>query len=455
MGKYPPSSSSLPILVSGRLQAWISDLARHKLLEVCRSGITIGTLRIIDSTGTYSFGDLDNDKGRVITIQVTNRAFWTRVLFGGDLGFSEAYLVGDIKISDLEGVVELWFDNRSGLTGLSTFTARVVSFVTALSSAILGQTHTMSRLNVIASYDTSNAFFQCFLSTEMQYSCGLWDTPEHGVNGDLLFGPTLDDLESAQRRKLHHVLRAARVKPGYRILEFGTGWGALSITAAKYYGCRVDTITLSIEQKKLAEERIQAEGLQDAITVHLCDYRELPASFEKAFDAFVSIEMVEHVGSKHYKTFFEIIDWALKSDNAAAVITSTTMPDFRWTPYQEQDFIRRYMWPHSSLPSPTCLITAASAASNSRLELESVENHSSHYPRTLRTWSRRLQINFPQWRDTIIKDRPALEDPAELDAFLRKWRYMFVYAAAGFAKGHITSHMLSWRRDNMDIMESN
>lgn len=96
------------------------------------------------------------------------------------------------------------------------------------------------------------------------------------------------------------------------------------------------------------------------------------------------------------------------------------------------------------------------------------------YPRTLRTWSRRLQINFPRWRDTIIKDRPALEDPAELDAFLRKWRYMFVYAAAGFAKGHITSHMLSWRRDvcpvvslhlifcsqsaihqNMDIMESN
>ena len=55
----------------------------------------------------------------------------------------------------------------------------------------------------------------------------------------------------------------------------------------------MDTLTLSIEQKKLAEERIKAAGLESRIRVHLLDYREIPAEFEKAFDAFVSVEMLE------------------------------------------------------------------------------------------------------------------------------------------------------------------
>lgn len=55
----------------------------------------------------------------------------------------------------------------------------------------------------------------------------------------------------------------------------------------------MDTLTLSREQKALADERIKAAGLEDKIRVHLMDYRDLPPHFEKAFDAFVSIEMVE------------------------------------------------------------------------------------------------------------------------------------------------------------------
>lgn len=142
------------------------------------------------------------------------------------------------------------------------------------------------------------------------YSCALWGEAEGGVRGDLDVGPVQGDLERAQLRKIHHVLRAARVKPGHRILEFGSGWGGLAIEvsslplvsgtsrlnntqAARSFGCEVDTLTLSIEQKKLAEERIKEAGLEDRIRVHLMDYREIPAEFEKAFDAFVSVEMLE------------------------------------------------------------------------------------------------------------------------------------------------------------------
>jgi cyclopropane-fatty-acyl-phospholipid synthase len=63
----------------------------------------------------------------------------------------------------------------------------------------------------------------------MMYSCALWSEAEGGVRGDLDSGPFPGDLEAAQRRKIHHVLRKARVKPGHRILEFGSGWGGLAI----------------------------------------------------------------------------------------------------------------------------------------------------------------------------------------------------------------------------------
>ncbi|KAG6918496.1 hypothetical protein DXG01_013856 [Tephrocybe rancida] len=247
-------------------------------------------------------------------------------------------------------------------------------------------------------------------------------------------------------RKIRHVLNKARVKPGNRILEFGSGWGGLAIEAARSYGCEVDTLTLSIEQKTLAEERVRAAGLEGRVRVHLLDYREIPAEWEKAFDAFVSIEMLEHVGAKHYNTYFKLVDFALKSRNATAVVSASTFPESRYTGYQAEDFMRRYMWPNSCLPSATALITAAQVGSSNRFTLEGVENHAAHYPRTLREWGRRLDRNLSQ--DIIAKDYPGLRERADYDAFKRKWHYLFAYAGAGFAKGYITCHMLTFIRPN-------
>jgi cyclopropane-fatty-acyl-phospholipid synthase len=112
---------------------------------------------------------------------------------------------------------------------LSSTVAKISSAMTALYNSFLGQTRSQARLNAIASYDQSNELFKAFLSKEMMYSCALWTPQEGGVRGDLEMGPFPGDLEAAQRRKLHHVLRAARVKPGDRVLEFGSGWGGLAI----------------------------------------------------------------------------------------------------------------------------------------------------------------------------------------------------------------------------------
>jgi cyclopropane-fatty-acyl-phospholipid synthase len=151
---------------------------------------------------------------------------------------------------------------------------------------------------------------QAFLSQEMMYSCALWGPEEGGPRGDLdtqsVQSPTSSTgtlvaadafsngaLEAAQARKIAHVLAALRLPRGGRLLEVGSGWGALAIAAAREFDAEVDTITLSVEQQHLAEERVRAAGLEGRIRVHLMDYREVPREWEGTFDAFVSVEMLE------------------------------------------------------------------------------------------------------------------------------------------------------------------
>lgn len=449
--QFPTTSKALPSssffsLSSLSPKSWLVALARSSIVAVLDDAINVGHLTISDSEGTHYYGN--HQKGcNDVHIKITNDNFWLRILLSGDLGFSEAYMIGDVEVSSLKGAMNLWLDNQTGMEDtLSSTIAKVSSAISGLYNSFLGQTRSQARLNAIASYDQSNELFKAFLSKEMMYSCALWSDAEGGVRGDLEDGPAPGDLEAAQLRKIHHVLQKARVKSGDRILEFGSGWGGLAIEAVRSYECEVDTLTLSVEQKALAEERIKAAGFEDRIRVHLLDYREIPADFEKAFDAFVSIEMIEHVGPKYYDTYFKLVDFALKSKDATAVVTSSTFPESRYTGYQAEDFMRRYMWPNSSLPCATALITAMNTGSQGRFTLEGVENHAAHYPRTLREWGRRLEDNLTQ--DLVAKDYPALSSRADYDAFKRKWQYLFAYAGAGFAKGYITCHMLTFIRQN-------
>ncbi|KAJ2918237.1 hypothetical protein MD484_g2159, partial [Candolleomyces efflorescens] len=447
--QFPSTSKALQsssLLSAFSPRSWVTSFARNSILSVLDDAITVGHLTISDSEGTHYYGKFQKGCNDV-HMQVVSDDFWMRILLSGDLGFSEAYMIGDIHVSNLKGAMDLWLDNQAGMEmTLSSTVAKVSSAMSGLYNSFLGQTRSQARLNAIASYDQSNELFKAFLSKEMMYSCALWSQEEGGVRGDMELGPMPGDLEAAQRRKLHHVLRAARVKPGDRILEFGSGWGGLAIEAARSFGCEVDTLTLSIEQKKLAEERIKEAGFEGRIRVHLMDYREIPAEWEKAFDAFISIEMIEHVGPKYYSTYFKLVDFALKSRNATAVVTSSTFPESRFSTYQAEDFMRKYMWPNSSLPSATALITASQAGSQGRFTLQGVENHAAHYPRTLREWGRRLESNLSQ--EMIAKDYPSLKSDADFEVFKRKWQYLFAYAGAGFAKGYITCHMLTFIREN-------
>lgn len=207
------------------------------------------------------------------------------------------------------------------------------TWISSLSSAISSvarSTNTLSNalLNISAHYDISNDMFAAFLSPDMTYSCAIWDKE-----------PTLDatteSLERAQYRKLHRFIDGAKIKSTDRVLEIGTGWGSFAIEAVRRTGCQVTSLTLSKEQKILAEERIEAVGYTDKIEVKLMDYRALEVA--EPFDKIVSIEMLEAVGKEYLATYFKAINRLLKPDGGIAMFQCITMPEGRSEAYAKSE----------------------------------------------------------------------------------------------------------------------
>lgn len=144
---------------------------------------------------------------------------------------------------------------------------------------------------------------------------------------------TFDDLDTAQMRKVRHIISKAQIKPGHRVLEIGSGWGTMAITIVRTIpGTQVDSLTLSIAQRELAMERIKKEGLEDRIRIHLMDYRSMPESWKGSFDRLVSVEMMEAVGREYMNTFWEQMNWAMKPKNAVGVVQCITLPEARAFP---------------------------------------------------------------------------------------------------------------------------
>ena len=161
--------------------------------------------------------------------------------------------------------------------------------------------------------------FAAFLSEDMTYSCPIW-APISSPDS------TTETLEAAQKTKLDRFIHGARIKSHDHVLEIGTGWGSFAIEAVRQTGCRVTSLTLSKEQKYLAEKRIHAAGFADNINVLLCDYRALPIP-ARLYDKVVSIEMLEAVGREYLATYFECVDKLLKKDGGVAVFQCITMPE--------------------------------------------------------------------------------------------------------------------------------
>lgn len=377
-----------------------------------------------------------------------------------DMGFAESYMLGEVSCPDITAFFKVFICNRPHLSNGTTLFSNISGKIAGL----VRKTNTLanSRLNIMAHYDISNDMFAAFLSPDMTYSCPIWLPKSNAM-------ATQETLEQAQYRKLNRFVTNAKIKATDHVLEIGTGWGSFAILAVEKTGCRVTSLTLSAEQKKLAEGRIRAAGFQDKIEVLLCDYRSLPVPKEQdKFDKVVSIEMLEAVGAEYLETYFRCIDQLLKSEGGVAVFQCITMPESRYEAYSKSDdFIRRYIFPGGHLPTTTQLLDAIRAGSSSkasppRLIPESVENIGPHYAKTLRLWRQSFMQNF----NTKIK--PALlsehadqggvrgkrMSDEDVELFKRKWEYYFSYCEAGFATKTLGDIILTVGREGaVEMME--
>jgi cyclopropane-fatty-acyl-phospholipid synthase len=240
----------------------------------------------------------------------------------------------------------------------------------------------------------------------MMYSCAIY--PGEGSS-----------LDEAAVHKLDVVCRKLELSPQDELLEIGTGWGGLAIHAAKNYGCRVTTTTISKEQHDLAVERIAAAGLSDRITVLMEDYRDLPDRLGKRFDKLVSIEMIEAVGERFLEQYFATCSRMLKADGLM-VLQGITIADRYYDSYRKSvDFIQRYIFPGGFLPSIAAMTTAAAQATD--LTVTHLQELGPHYARTLKDWRDNFNARLDRIRELGYDER-----------FIRMWEFYLCYCEGGF-----------------------
>lgn len=389
-------------------------VASRQVRRLCRrlllgklSGLQRGSLHLIeegqDEVAFGQTGEQVEQAGELRSlIQVHDDLLYPKVVFGGSIGAAEAYIAGAFTTDDLTRLQRLFLRNRETLDGLGRGLGKVMKPVYRLGQWLRANTRQGSRRNIGAHYDLSNEFFSLFLDQRRMYSSAIYESPEMS-------------LEEAQVAKLDRLCRKLDLKPGDHLLEIGTGWGGFAIFAASRYGCRVSTTTISREQYHYAREAVRAAGLDGQVEVLLEDYRDLRGSYDKL----VSIEMIEAVGHEHLEGFFRVCAQRLRPHGLMALQAITIADRFYPAARRSVDFIQRYIFPGSAIPSYFSLAEAITRASD--LQVVHVEDIGPHYATTLREWRHRFQSQVDAVRALGFSER-----------FLRLWEYYLCYCEAGF-----------------------
>lgn len=361
-----------------------------------------GHLVLVEGAHEYRYGALSAALPESVVVHVDDGRFYGHLAFGGSIGAGEAYMRGYWRTGQLVELVRLLVLNMDALDGIDAGYARLARPLHKLLHVLRRNTKAGSRRNISAHYDLGNDFFRLFLDETLMYSAATFTRPEM-------------TLAEAQRARLDSICRKLDLQATDHVLEIGTGWGGFALHAAEHYGCRVTTTTISREQWSLARERVSEAGLSERVEVLCADYRELTGKYDKL----VSIEMIEAVGHQYYDTYFAQCDRLLQP-HGAMLLQAITIADQRYERARRSvDFIQRYIFPGSCIPSVSALSTSIARASN--LRIFHLEDIGPHYARTLHEWRRNLFANIARVR--------ALGYDEE---FIRMWEFYFCYCEGGF-----------------------
>ncbi len=407
-----------------------TSIARRLVFRALKQ-VTRGRLELqLPEGDTLLFGDPHADGSSLplgipgtATIRVLDEAFFRRAVVSGDIGFAESFIDGEWETDDLAAVIG-WFvlniDRAPTLSGSSardSWPSAAGRLVNRVRHLLRRNSEATARRNISDHYDLSNDFFSLFLDPAMMYSSGVW--------------ATATTLAEAQRAKNEALCQALRLQPTDHVLEIGSGWGGWAIQAARDYGCRVTSITISQEQLTLARERVAAAGLSDRVDVQFLDYRRV----EGTFDKIVSIEMMEALGHEYHVSFCSTIDRVLAPDGIAA-LQFITCADARYNELRRGvDFIQKHIFPGSLLLSTNRVSSLLADAGG--FVLHDLRDMGLDYARTLRAW-----------REAFDERADAVRSQGFDERFMRKWRYYLSYCEAAFALRNVSVVQAVYTRPN-------
>ena len=398
-----PSDAPAPEDIQSRL----TDRLARKFLFRILCNLQQGKITLIQDSNRYEFGRLSTTCRLEAVLYVHHPHFYSRAIMGGSIGSAEAYMGGLWSADDLTTVLRIMALNRGIFERLDKGWSKISAPLHDIWHFLRKNTRKGSKKNIVAHYDLGNDFYRLFLDETLTYSCGLF-TDE---------GSSMKDASLA---KYDRICRKLELGPADDVVEIGAGWGGFAIYAAQNFGCRVTTTTISDQQFKLAEERIAASGVADRIKLVKKDYRDLKGKYSKL----VSIEMIEAVGHHYLDTYFKSCSQLLKPDGMM-LLQAITITDQVFERHKRSvDFIKRYIFPGSCIPSIAAI--TSSIARKTDLRLFHLEDITPHYARTLACWREQFFNN--------IEDVKALKYS---EAFIRMWNFYFSYCEAGFAERYI------------------
>ncbi len=368
-------------------------------------GLKTGNILVYDGNDDFSFGDSGSNEKVVVNIH--SQEFYVMVGSGGALGLAEAYMAGYWSSDNVVKLFQIILKNREILLSLEKGFAKLIKPINKMIHRSRQNTLQGSKKNIVAHYDLSNEFYKLWLDPTMTYSCAF-------------FNDESATLEDASIEKLDRICRKLNLSGNDSVLEIGTGWGSFSIHAAKKYGCKVTTTTISDAQYEYARSRIKEEGLESKITLINKDYRELDGEYDKI----VSIEMIEAVGYEYIPEFFSKLSSLLKR-NGFIALQGITYNDQNFHVYKDSvDFIKKYIFPGSCLISISQITDVIKKDTD--LAMIDMEDITKHYAITLN-----------RWRKNFVDVLPKIKEMGYSQAFINMWEFYFLYCEAGFLERNI------------------
>ena len=386
------------------------------LSHMMKSFVRVGTLKVIDADGNLHV--FSGDPGPNVTMRLTDRSLYYKLVFNPELHAGEAYVDGRMSFEDstLRDFLTLFSLNR---LSLGSYPLQKVLRAVSRQFKRLQQANPVGKAqrNVAHHYDLGNDFYRLFLDDGLQYSCAYF------LEDD-------ETLEQAQHNKRRLLAAKLNLAPGQTILDIGCGWGDLALYLAGLEDVEVTGVTLSREQADLAQARAREAGLDGRVRFALKDYREL----EGRFDRIVSVGMFEHVGVHHYGEFFGKLN-ALMDDDGLALIHSIGHMS---PPGTASPWLRKYIFPGAYSPA---LSEVFAAVEQNSLWVTDLEFLRLHYAKTLAHWGRRFAAN-----------RAEIEAMYD-EKFARMWEFYLTSAEMMFVTGsQLVFHMqLARKRDAAPI----